>query len=623
MKLKRLLLFYVLVILNSCKSTNQPNILWLTSEDHGTQMGCYGDSNATTPNMDALAEKGMIFTKVWSCAPCCSPARTTIISGIYPGSTGGEHMRSMVDMPKGKKMYPQFLREAGYYCTNNEKEDYNLRKPERVWDESSKKAHWKNRNSGQPFFAIFNSLKSHEFQIYRRPHIQLLDPEKVYVPEYNPDAAEIRRDWAQYYDIITDVDADAGERLKELEEAGLTEETIVFYYADHGSGMPRCKRWPSNSGLQVPLIVYFPEKYIHLAPKEYKSGGKSDRMVNFVDFAPTLLSIAGIQPPEWMQGNAFAGEYQSDYQPYLYGGRGRMDEVPDLVRSVTDGRYVYLRNYMPHLSQAQHVGTQFLIPTTAVWYDLYRKAECNVAQSIFWNVPRSPEELYDLNNDPDEVRNLANRPEYKDRLEELRNVNHKHLLEIRDVSFLPEGEIHVRSEGSSPYDMGHDESKYPFERILHAAEVASNMKMEVVPELYKFLTDDDNAVRYWGVMGFLIRGEQVTQNGSEELKKCLDDSSPFVRIATAECLAKYGSKNDNKQSLTVLAELSPTDKNGIMISMAALTAVENIGKNALPLKELIENINPVGFSPDERFNKYVPTRIIPRILEIFNEVENK
>ena len=263
-----------------------PNILWLTSEDHGPAMGCYGDTNARTPNVDALAAKGMIFTCAWSTAPVCAPARTAIISGLYPSSSGGLHMRSMVSLPADLKLYPQFLREAGYYCSNNSKEDYNVRKPAKLWDESSGKAHWKNRDVGQPFFAIFNSMKSHESEIRTRPHQQVADPAKVRVPAYHPDTPEVREDWAQYYDKVGEADADAG----------LAADTIVFYYADHGSGMPRSKRWPSDSGLRVPLVVYFPEKWKHLAPREYQPGGKSDRLVSFVDLAPTLLSLAGIKP---------------------------------------------------------------------------------------------------------------------------------------------------------------------------------------------------------------------------------------------------------------------------------------------------------------------------------------
>ncbi len=264
----------------------RPNIVWITSEDHGPHMGCYGDQYATTPHVDGLAARGLLYTRAWSNAPVCAPARTTLISGLYATSTGGQHMRSMVPFPAGKQMFPQILRAAGYYCTNNSKEDYNLTQPGKVWDESSRKAHWKNRSAGQPFFAVFNSTKSHESQIRRRPHSPVHEPAKVRVPPYHPDTPEVRRDWAQYYDVVSLADADAGQHLAELEQAGLTDNTIVFYFADHGSGMPRNKRWPFNLGLQVPLVVHIPEKFKALRPADYAPGGKTDRLVSFVDFAP-------------------------------------------------------------------------------------------------------------------------------------------------------------------------------------------------------------------------------------------------------------------------------------------------------------------------------------------------
>ncbi len=244
----------------------RPNILWLTSEDHGPHMGCYGDKYATTPHVDALAARGMIYTHCWSNAPVCAPARTTLIAGMYAPSTGGQHMRSMVPFPAGKQMFPQLLRAAGYYCTNNSKEDYNVTQPGQVWDESSRQAHWKKRPQEKPFFAVFNSTKSHESKIRVRPHKAMHDPAQAPLPAYHPDTPEVRQDWAQYYDIVSEADADAGQRLKELDEAGLADDTIVFYFADHGSGMPRSKRWPYNSGLQVPLVVYIPEKFKHLRP---------------------------------------------------------------------------------------------------------------------------------------------------------------------------------------------------------------------------------------------------------------------------------------------------------------------------------------------------------------------
>jgi len=281
--MKRLMLIFVSLVAWGA-AAERPNVLWLTSEDHGPEMGCYGDALARTPNVDALAKKGMIFTRVWAVHPVCAPARTAIISGMYAHSTGGMHMRSMVPMPKGTKMFSELLREAGYYCSNNEKEDYNLPKTERTWDESSKDAHWRKRGAGQPFFAVFNSMKSHESQIRVRPHELVTDPVKVRVPAYHPDLPEVRRDWAQYYDQVSAADADAGARLRELEEARLAEDTIVFYYGDHGSGMPRSKRWPGNSGLRVPLVVYFPPKWRHLAPEEYQPGGRSDRLVTLRGF---------------------------------------------------------------------------------------------------------------------------------------------------------------------------------------------------------------------------------------------------------------------------------------------------------------------------------------------------
>jgi uncharacterized sulfatase len=606
-------LFVALFVASSTVGTlGRPNILWLTSEDHGPEMGCYGDANARTPNVDALAAKGMIFTRAWSTAPVCAPARTAIISGLYPSSSGGLHMRSMVALPAELKLYPQFLREAGYYCVNNSKEDYNVRKTGKLWDESSAKADWKNRADGQPFFAIFNSIKSHESQIRTRPHRQIADPARMRVPAYHPDTPEVRQDWAQYYDKVSEADADAGRRLKEIEEAGFAADTIVFYYGDHGSGMPRSKRWPSDSGLHVPLVVYFPEKWKHLAPREYQPGGKSDRLVSFVDLAPTLLSLVGLKPPEWMQGHAFAGPHQTAPAPFLFGERGRMDERMDLVRSVTDGRYVYLRNYFPHVSQGQRVAYQFETPTTRIWRELFDQGKTTEAQSIFWRVPKSPEELYDLQTDPDEVRNLADSPAHRVILEKLRAVQREHLLKIRDVCFLPEGEIHSRSEGGTPYELARDEARYPLPRILAAAELASNLEPAALPELNRLLTDPDSAVRYWAALGCLMRGRQAVNQGEDALRNALKDSSPCVRIVAAQALGLHGRESLRSPALAVLRELAPPEKNGVLVSMSALTAIEALGDKAASLHDFVGSLNPNGPSPEDRYNSYVP-RLIQNI----------
>ncbi len=239
----------------------KPNFLWITSEDNGPELGCYGDDYADTPNIDALAAKGQRYLNCWSNAPVCAPARTTIISGMFPNSLGAQHMRSEVKLPPEAVLYPQVFHQLGYYCTNNSKEDYNLQTPANLWDDSSGKAHWRKRRAGQPFFAVFNFTISHESKLRTRPHTAIHDASKVKVPPYHPDTPEVRQDWAQYYDRVTEMDREVGQVLQQLQDDGLAENTIVFYYGDHGSGMPRGKRWLYQSGLRVPMVVHVPERF--------------------------------------------------------------------------------------------------------------------------------------------------------------------------------------------------------------------------------------------------------------------------------------------------------------------------------------------------------------------------
>ena len=592
-----------------------PNILWLTSEDNGPHLNCYGDDYATTPNLDALAKKGMIYTRAISNAPVCAPARTTIISGMYPPSTGSEHMRSMTSLPAQFKMYPAYLRKMGYYCTNNSKEDYNLKKEGEVWDESGRKGHWKNRPKGKPFFAIFNSTVSHESQIRKRPHKQVHDPAKVRIPAYHPDHPEVRKDWAQYYDKLTDMDSQVGAKLKELKDAGLEDDTIVFYFGDHGSGMPRSKRWPFFSGLQVPLIIHIPEKWKHLASSNYQANTKSDRQVGFVDLAPTLLSIAGMKPPSHMQGHAFMGKHEAPIQMYGYGFRGRMDERYDMVRSVVGKRYIYIRNYMPHKLYGQHVGYMFVTTTTQVWKRLYDEGKLNEAQSHFWKT-KPAEELYDLEKDPDEVNNLANSKGHAKILAQMRQAHRAHVTKIRDVGFLPEGEIHNRSKGSTPYEMGHDDNKYPFEKIRSAADLASSMNKNELPAITKLLTHSDSAVRYWGALGLLMQEKSGVRHGKKSLVKALNDSSLYVRVIAAEALGKYGSKNEIKLAVKVLGAIADPIKNGCFPSMMAMNAIDHLDDKAKSLLPLIQSMPRTPTEVDKRFQGYVGRLVDTTINEL-------
>jgi arylsulfatase A-like enzyme len=581
-----------------------PNIFWIVCEDINPNLGCYGDRYARTPNLDRFASQALRYASCWSSAPVCAPARTTLISGVYPTCTGAEHMRSEVPMPSWMRMYPQLLREQGYHCSNRSKEDYNLTKPGRIWDESSRTAHWRHRQPGQPFFAVCNLEVTHESQIRTRPHTLQHDPAQARLPAYHPDTPEVRHDWAQYHDQISRMDALFQGLLEEMEQAGLKDDTIVFFYGDNGSGMPRSKRWPYNSGLHVPLIVRVPEKFKSLAPPGYAPGAATSRLIGFIDFAPTLLSIAGLKPPAWMQGHAFMGRFTEPPPSWLHGFRGRMDERYDLVRSVRNQRYSYVRNYMPHLIYGQHIDYMFQTPTTRVWKQLYDQGKLEPPRTRFWET-KPPEELYDLQTDPDEVRNLVHSPEHRAVLEELRQAQREQVLRTRDLGFLSEAEQHSRSTGTTPYELGHDPKKYPLEKILAMAELASLLKPEALPQLRAGLTDSESAVRYWAAMGLLMRGSAAVEATRVDLRAALADAAPTVRVMAAQALGQYGAEADLALALPVLRELAPPDRNGAYIALLALNALEALGGKAAPLMDTIKALPTKDPAAVERANSYV------------------
>ena len=606
--LRLILLAVWLLAFQSSRAQDRPNILWITSEDNGPHLGCYGDEYATTPHLDGLAKKGMLYRNAWSNAPVCAPARTTLISGLYPPSTGAEHMRSQTKLPSSIKMYPQYLRQAGYYCTNNNKKDYNLVEVGQVWDESSRQAHWRGRRADQPFFAIFNFTVSHESQLRKRPHKAVHDPAKARVPAYHPDIPEVRQDWAQYYDKVTEMDTMAGKVLAELEADGLSENTIVFYYGDHGSGMSRNKRWPYNSGLHVPFIVSLPEKFKHLAPSDYQVGGESKRLISFVDLAPTLLSLIGQKPAAHFQGQAFMGPYQTEAPQYAYGFRGRMDERYDLVRSVRDQDFIYIRHFMPHKVYGQYIDYMFKTPSTAKWHAMYQEGKLTPAQSLFWQ--RKPvEELYDLRKDRDEVNNLAKSEAHKDVIKRFRKELRNFQLKIRDVGLLPEEEIHSRSQNSSPYEVGQDPNQFPLKAIRKTAMAASGRGKKAIATLRTSLAHEDSAVRYWGAMGYVNRGKRAVKEDGELLRKALSDSSISVRVLAAEALGKFGSKSDLPKVLEVLIDSADMKKHNVWTAMLALNAIDELDEKAAPLLARVKALPQKSPSAPQRYRSYTPALI--------------
>ena len=597
--------------------TKQPNILWVTCEDMSPNLGCYGDKYAKSPTIDALAERSLRYRHAWSCAPVCAPARTTIISGMYPPSTGAEHMRSETKLAPGQKMFPQILREAGYYTSNNSKEDYNLIHTGKVWDDSSNKAHWRNRDPKQPFFSVFNFVITHESQIRTPGHKLKHDPREVHGPAYMPDNEIVRRDWAQYYDNIATMDDMVKKTLGELEADGLKDSTIVFFYSDHGAGMPRSKRWPYNSGLQVPMMVHIPEPFKHLAPKDYMPGGWTDRLVSFVDLAPTALGLAGIKKPDYHQGQAFLGAEIAPEQDFVFGFRGRMDERIDMVRSVRTQRYVYIRNYMPHRIYGQHLDYMFEMPTTRSWKAAFDAGKTNEVQSRFWKT-KPAEEFYDLQADPDEISNLALRPtsQQESEMARMRIAQTSLASRIRDVGFLPEHEIHSRANGEAPYTMALDGSRYSASRVINAAELATGPTM-TQPEIFRtYLGDGDSAVRYWSAIGILKQGKAAVEVCADALRAALKDGAPNVRILAAEALARFGEAGDLKPSMEVLLKEADATKGDQYIAMAALNSLTAVGGEKLkPYRDRISALPKGQPKANAKFGSYIP-RSIDYLMEI-------
>ncbi len=570
-------------LLQSCmQQKDRPNILWLTSEDNSPFLGCYGDENANTPNLDKMASEGLLYKHAYANAPVCAPARSTIITGMYACSLGTHNMRSQYPLPKDFKFFTNYLREAGYYCTNNRKEDYNVaRKPDGAWDESSNDATYLNRKEDQPFFAVFNSGISHESSLHTILPVKH-DPQKMKLADYHPDHPEIRRDYAQYYDKITLLDTWVGEKLQELEDSGLAENTIVFYYADHGGILTRSKRFLYDSGTHVPMIIRFPKKYQHLA--KAKRGSEIDRIVSFVDLAPTVLSLAGIAAPDHFQGHAFLGSLKTKDPDYTFMFRGRMDERIDMMRAVTDGRYRYIRNYMPHLIYGQQLNYLWRMRTTQVWEELYKQGKCNEAQSIFWN-EKPAEELYDTMQDPHEVNNLTEDPQYTNILNKMSDVLDDWMIQINDTGFLPEAEMVERSGEGSVYAMTRDPQKYNQKALMKAARLASQRDPENLEKLGQLLDDDDSGIRYWGILGVLGLGDKAKPVFSKVKVLLNNDPSPTVKIVCAEILGKY---DDPEKPLSVLKQMMNHPNE--MVRLHAANVIDYLDETARPLLELMKSV---------------------------------
>ena len=573
---------------------DRPNILWIVSEDNNTSLiGCYGNPYATTPNIDRFAKQSILYKNAFSTAPVCAPSRNTLITGMYPPSLGTEHMRSTYPIPSFVKFFPKYLREAGYYTTNNSKKDYNTTDQVDAWDESSDSATYKKRKPGQSFFAVFNLFASHESGLHKPLPSLHHNPEKVPIPPYHPRTTEFKHDWAQYYDKVETMDQQFGKLLKELTDAGLAENTIVFYYADNGGILGRSKRFMYESGLHVPLVIHLPKKYAHLA--KAKAGSQTVQLVTFLDFAPTILSLTDIKIPEYMQGQAFLGSQQKPAHQYAYGFRGRMDETVDLSRSVRDKKYRYIRNYLPHKIYGQHLDYLWKAPSIRSWEAEYKAGRLNEVQSRFWQ-PKPAEELFDVDADPDNIHNLATDPRFAKELVRLRKANDQWLRKSNDVGFIPEAILSKIASQEPVYDYAH-QGEYNTNRIIETATLASSRNLSDASELIKRLADADPVVRYWAATGCTIL-KPIAAKAS--LQKLLQDPEATVQVAAAEAFYQLGEKEESIAAL----KKALTDSSRL-VRLQVLSVLQSMGKDASPVlaqvKEIVTRASS-GYSVDTAYD---------------------
>lgn len=578
-----------LVLTLAGRAADRPNVLWITFEDSSPTLGCYGDEYAHTPNIDRFARTSVRYTRAFAPTGVCATARSSLAMGMYASSVGTQHMRSVATLAESIRPFPYYLRQdAGYYTSNNAKEDYNFSRPEGVWDESSTTAHWRNRAAGQPFFSVFNFGITHESRIRMDeaildglPDALRHDPAQANLPPYLPDTPLTRKDWARVHDLITKFDAtDFAGMLQQLADDELAEDTIIFVFGDHGVGVPRAKQFIFDSGMQVPLLIHFPEKWKHLAPAA--DGAAIDRMVSFVDFGPSVLSLLGVPVPDFMQGVPFLGDQNGAAHDYIYGIRDRMDERVDMNRTVRGERFKYHRNYFPYLPHYPWLDYMDLLDTSKEFRRLSAAGALTGGQAYFMGDRKDIEELYDLKNDPYELNNIANDPRYAKQLKRLRDEHFAWVRRTRDTGLIPEQMLRDFAVGSSEYDFAQSD-KFQLDRCIAAARLMEQGE-EALPELIKALRDDYAPVRFWAAAGLANLGPGA-KPAVTALKQALHDSSPEVALTAAEALC-YAGQPDS--ALPVITRYLHAESQ--YVAIAAGNVADRIGEQARPIRAVMQEV---------------------------------
>lgn len=530
------------------KKKERPNILWVTFEDTSSyEFGCYGNKDVHTPNADSLAAQGIQFMNAWSVAPQSSPARSSLITGCYAPTYGMDVHPVSYDTP-ADIFFPQRLREAGYYCTNNSKTHYNSTNNNKAcWDECTKTASYNSpkRGKDQPFFAVFNTVTSHMGRIRtfhtdgRRDYTKEgIYTELLTLPSYVPDLPEVRSDYAGHLEAVQDVDTWLGFFLKDLKDKGLDDNTIIFFFSDHGGCVPRGKGYLYESGLKVPLIAYFPEKWKHLANGK---SGKDNNLVNFTDLGPTVLSLAGVKPTKNMQGKAIFGEYASNEErkvQFAFAANQLHHFMP--VRAVTDGHIKYMRSYIPYRQFALRNYYQWGMPSNKAW-DKLVLGNHNTNPDWALTFDAHPAEmLFDLDKDPGELHDLSSSPEYAEVLAKMRNELSNHIRNTHDLGFF----LPTSRTGHVLYDVVRKE-KYPMEELYKLVEAAGIGDVASLPLFEKAIASSHRDMRFWGAVGYaeLAHKKQISQC-PQALADLLKDEDPYVASEAAYAVTYLGKPQE-------------------------------------------------------------------------------
>ena len=586
-------------------AADRPNILWISCEDISPHLGCYGYSKAITPTLDKFAQRGTRYTHAFTTTPVCATNRSSIITGMYPTTIGTHHMRCTAKLPEHVKCFPHYLRAAGYHCTNNAKTDYNFPVPAGAWDENGGKAHWRSRQSDQPFFHVRNFTNTHESQNWprgkehqrRTPDLtpeQRQDAAPLELPPYYPDTPQVRRDWANYFENITQLDYNVANLLQQLDDDGLADDTIVFFWSDHGVGLPRGKRWLYDSGTRVPLLVYIPDTF--RTDQQGRPGTVTDELISFIDLAPTVLNLCGVAIPQQMQGRAFLGPNLSPPRQYVVSVRDRMDERYDMIRTVRDQRYRYIRNYMPWKPYDQWLNYAERNETMKALRRLHAAGELNELQARFLAEEKPFEELYDCQADPHEVNNLALVRD--DEAEQQLKVFRAHLdrwqLETRDLGFVAESVLESEQKKRG--------SRWAILRGPASGTTLSEMIQFAAQDTYSqpyltmiALSSENPLIRRWAVTGMTwsarrSQRQEDPDNAAQLLGEITKDKTATTRIAAAAGLCQAGQLDTGLPILiSALAADNPWDR------LSAVIAIDELGdqaRSAIPaLKKAAKDSN--------------------------------